>query len=103
MKFTFLSLFPDLIHDYFKYSILKKAIYNNLITIEASNIREFGKNNKVDSYQIGGGAGLVIDANVIKNAIFNLELQNSHIIYLTPCAKLFNVKDAKRISRYSHG
>ena len=102
MRFTFLTLFPNIINDYFKYSILKRAINDKLIEIKAEDIRRFGKNNRVDSYQIGGGAGVVISSEVIINAISNLNIKNSHTIYLTPCAKLFNLKDAKRISNYKN-
>lgn len=102
MRFTFLSLFPNIINDYFKYSILKRAIDNGLIKIDSKDLREFAKNNRVDSYQIGGGAGVVISSEVIINAISNLNIGDSHIIYLTPCAKLFNLKDAKRISNYEN-
>ena len=102
MRFTFLSLFPNIINDYFKYSILKRAIDNGLIKIDSKDLRKFGKDNRVDSYQIGGGAGVVISSEVIINAISSLNIRNSHIIYLTPCAKLFNFKDAKRISNYEH-
>lgn len=104
MKFTFLSLFPNLISSYFKDSILKRAIESGFINIEIINFRKFSKDKhmKVDSPQIGGGAGLLINADVLEDAINYAKTKDSHIIFLTPCAKLFNQNDSKRLSQYNH-
>lgn len=104
MKFTFLSLFPNVIKEYFNYSILKRAINRHIIDIEIINFREFSKDkhNKVDSPLIGGGAGMLISAEPLINAINNIKKSYSHIIFLTPSGKLFNQKDARRLSKYKH-
>lgn len=105
MKFTFLTLFPHLISGYFEDSILKRAVLNNLIDIEIINIRDFSQNKykKVDDFQVGGGAGLVLCADILSLALETVITKNSHIIYLTPVAKSFVQNDAKRIAAlYSH-
>ena len=105
MKFTFLTLFPHLISGYFEDSILKRAVLNNLIDIEIINIRDFSQNKykKVDDFQVGGGAGLVLCADILSRALETVITKNSHIIYLTPVAKSFVQNDAKRIAAlYSH-
>lgn len=105
MKFTFLTLFPRLIAGYFEDSILKRAIDSGLIDIEIINFRNFSPHRlkKVDDFQIGGGAGLVIGADILESALQEVQNPNSHTIYLTPVAKLFNHFDAKRLSQsYTH-
>lgn len=104
MKFTFLSLFPNLINGYFKDSILKRAINNKLINIEIIDFRKFSKNkyNKVDYPPIGGGAGMLISADSLGEAINSIKDKNTHTILLTPSAKLFNQKDSRRLSHYKH-
>ena len=104
MKFTFLSIFPDLINGYFSASILKRAIDLKLIDIEIIDFRKFSKNkyNKIDYPPIGGGAGMLISADVLENAINSIKNDNSHIIFLTPSAKLFNQRDSRRLSNYEH-
>ena len=54
MKFTFLTLVPNLISGYFEDSILKRAISNKIIEIEIVNIRDFSLNKykKVDDFRV---------------------------------------------------
>lgn len=123
MHFSFLTLFPQLIKGYFADSILKNAIQNGLISVEAIQIREFATNayKSVDMPQIGGGAGQVISYEVLSRAISSLQTNSlresnistattktalldsaPHIIFLTPCAKSFTQQDAKRLAKKSH-
>ncbi|WP_104697987.1 MULTISPECIES: tRNA (guanosine(37)-N1)-methyltransferase TrmD [unclassified Helicobacter] len=102
MHFRFLTLFPNLISPYFKESILKRAQEKKLINVEIINLRNYADNKhlKVDDTQIGGGAGQVINFNVLEDALKNL-VNKSHIVFLTPCAKAFNQFDAKRLAKKS--
>ncbi|MDA3966846.1 MULTISPECIES: tRNA (guanosine(37)-N1)-methyltransferase TrmD [Helicobacter] len=106
MKFSFVSLFPNLIEHYFCDSILKRAIDSKLIEVDFYNPRDFSDNRylKVDSYQVGGGAGLLLDVYSLGNALEFLTQRypRAHIIFLTPCAKLFHQNDSKRLSRLEH-
>lgn len=65
-----MTLFPEMIEDATKVSILGRAINNNLISINAVNIRDFSENKhmKVDDYPYGGGAGMVMQAMPIYKA-----------------------------------
>ncbi len=62
MKFTFVSLFPNLIEPYFQDSILKRAVEAKHIEYEFYNPRDYteNKHNKVDKQMIGGGAGMLL-------------------------------------------
>lgn len=105
MKFSFLTLFPNLISSYFTDSILKRAIDSKIIDIEIIDFRDFSTraHKKVDDFQASGGAGLVICAEVLENTLNYISTKDSHIIYLTPVAKRFNQFDAKRLaSNYKH-
>ncbi len=102
MKFSFISLFDDIIKNYFKHSILSKAIKNNLIEIETLNLRDFSQNkhNTVDDTVYGGGNGQLLNVEPLVKSLE--KLKNSHIIFLTPAGKTFTQKDAKRLSKKSH-
>lgn len=106
IKFTFVSLFPNLIKFYFAESILKRAIDSGLIQVDFYNPRDFSKDklSKVDSYQVGGGAGLLLDVYALGNTLefVKLKYPQTRIVFLTPCAKLFNFNDSKRLSKCSH-
>ena len=106
MKFTFVSLFPSLIKPYFEDSILAKALEKGLFETAFVNPRDFStdKHKKVDDYQISGGAGLLMQAQPLFDALSHIKAQDNtaHIVFLSPVAKPFNQKDAKRLAKKSH-
>ena len=67
MNFHILTLFPDMVMDGLNTSIIGRAIANNLLTIEAVNIRDFAvsQHNRVDDYTYGGGAGMLMQAEPV--------------------------------------
>jgi len=97
MKFNVLTLFPEMF-DSLSHSILKRAQEQEIIEINTLNIRDFStnKHKKVDDYPYGGGAGMVMKIQPIKDALLSLDdhssKKQSRIIYLTPKGKVFNQK-----------
>jgi len=106
VRFTFVSLFPELIEGYFGGSILGRAIEYGQIQINFVNPREFtqNKHQKVDDYQAGGGAGLVMMAQPLDDALKYIKCTSitAHTIFLTPSAKPFRQNDAKRLATKEH-
>lgn len=102
MRFSFFTLFPDLIMPYFGHSIMRNAIYNKKIEVECINIRDYASNKhkKVDNALIGGGAGMLLDPFVLDCAL--QQARDSRIIFLSPCGAKFSHKDSVRLSKYSH-
>jgi len=103
MNFVFVTLFENLIKCYFDSSILKNAIDKKLIDINFVNFRDYAtnKHKKVDTPLVGGGAGMIIDNIALRNCLSDLKekYKSSKIIFLTPAAKTFNQKDAKRLAK----
>ncbi|CAA6800091.1 MAG: tRNA (Guanine37-N1) -methyltransferase (EC [uncultured Campylobacterales bacterium] len=99
MRINFITLFPQLIKSYFGDSILKNAHEKKLFETEYLNPRDFSthKHKKVDAPMIGGGAGMLISPEVIKQTLNRIKEQ-THIVFVTPSAKRFTQKDAKRLS-----
>ncbi|MBR8464819.1 tRNA (guanosine(37)-N1)-methyltransferase TrmD [Campylobacter sp. faydin G-140] len=106
MKFTFVTLFQNLVKPYFNDSILARAVDKKLINLDFINPRDYttNKHNKVDEYMIGGGAGLLMQTQPLDSALSKFKIDNpsSHIIFLTPSAKKFNQNDAKRLAKKDH-
>ncbi|DAB29609.1 MAG TPA: tRNA (guanosine(37)-N1)-methyltransferase TrmD [Sulfurimonas sp. UBA12504] len=106
MKFTFVTLFSNLIEGYFQDSILKRAIDKNLLEIEYLNPRDFSENkhSKVDDTAVGGGAGMVMNPQPLFDSLKKLKREDKdvHIIFLTPVAKPFRQSDAKRLAKKEH-
>lgn len=107
MKFTFITLFQELIDGYFKDSILARAIEKELFSIEYTNPRDYTKNKhkKVDDYAVGGGAGLTLMPQPFFDLLHDLkqkEQQTPCIIVVSPAGKPFRQSDAIRLSKKKH-
>ena len=104
MKFSFLTLFPELISGYFNDSILSRAIDKGLLGIAYINPRDKSadKWNKVDDTAVGGGAGMVMTHQPLFDTLNELRKEEVHIIFATPVGKPFNPNDAKRLAKKKH-
>ena len=103
MKIDILTLFPEMFEP-LKQSILGRAIENNLIEINLINIRDFSKDKhkKVDDTPYGGGAGMVIRADVVYDAFKSLINQNAKTIYLSPQGSTLNQSKVQELSKENH-
>ena len=65
MKFDILTLFPEMIDAVMQTSIIGRAQQAGLVSIQATNIRDFtlDKHNRVDDTPYGGGKGMVMQAD----------------------------------------
>ena len=75
MKFNIITIFPDLITHYCNETILGRAQKNNLIKVDAINLRDFteDKHHTVDDTPYGGGAGMVMKPEPIYKALKSLD------------------------------
>lgn len=104
MKFCVLTLFPEMIADGLNHSIIKRAIDEGTISLEAVNIRDFANNkhNQVDDAPYGGGAGMVIKPQPVYDAYMSVKdkvSENCRVVYMTPQGKTFNQKKAEELSK----
>ena len=106
MRFSFVTLFPPLIEGYFEDSILKKAKERGLLAFDFVNPRDFttDKHRKVDDTAAGGGAGMVMMAQPLNDALRHIKARSPHarIIFPTPVGKPFRQTDAKRLAKEAH-
>ena len=106
MRIDILTVFPEMFEGPFKHSILKRAQDKKLAEINLLNIRDYAtdKHKRVDDYQYGGGAGMVMMIEPIVNSIEDLKSKNTYdeIIYMSPDGELFDQKVANRFSTYSN-
>ena len=103
MKFDVLTLFPEMFEP-LKQSIIGRAEEKELIDINFINIRDFSKNKhkKVDDTPYGGGAGMVMQADVVYDAYNSIKDENAKVIYLTPQGKVLNQKKVEELSKQEH-
>jgi len=106
LKYTVLTLFPEITDAFFANSIMAKAIKRGIIEYQAVNIRDFAadKHKTCDDAPYGGGAGMLMLAeplikavNYAKSYSLNIE-KNPRIIFLTPSGRQFNQKLAQELA-----
>lgn len=106
MIFTVLTLFPGIFDSPLKESILKRALEHNLISFNVINIRDFATDlhKTCDDTPYGGGPGMIMKIEPIYNAMTYVEktIGKPYYILLTPQGRVFNQKEAKRLSRKNH-
>lgn len=107
MIFDIITLAPDMFDLYSKTGIIGRAVSNNLIEINAHQLREYStdKHKHVDDYPYSGGPGMLIKADVVSNAMKVINRkddvsQKKAVIYMTPKGRKFNQKIAKELSQY---
>ena len=103
MKFDVLTLFPEMFEP-LKHSIIERASKQNLININLINIRDFSKDKhkKVDDTPYGGGAGMVMRADVVYDAYKSVRDEKSKVIFLSPQGKKLNQAKVQELSREEH-
>ena len=104
MKIDVLTLFPEMFSA-IKESIIGRAINNKLIDLNLINIRDFSKDKHkhVDDTPYGGGAGMIMKADVVYDAYNSIEdKEEAKVIYLTPKGKTLNQQIVKNLSKEKH-
>jgi tRNA (guanine37-N1)-methyltransferase len=110
MKFTILTLFPEMFSGPFDHSMIKRAKQKGLVDIEFVNIRDFAtdKHKSVDDHPYGGGAGMILRVDVVDRALKAVESRESkvesrkQIILLDPRGQTYNQQKAEELSQFDH-
>jgi len=102
MRIDIITVSPELIKSPFEHSIIKRGINKGLVEVHFHDLREFAINKygKIDDYQFGGGAGMVLMIEPIDTCISKLKSEREYdeIIYMTPDANTLNQQTANKLS-----
>lgn len=110
MKFSVITIFPEIIDSYVKVGILGRAIKNKKIKVEAIDLRRFtaDKHKTVDDTPYGGGAGMVMKVEPIYKALQKIAASvrpgrilasRRKIILLSAKGKTWNQQLAKKYAK----
>lgn len=107
MKFDVLTLFPELFNIVMNESIIGRAQENGLVTVKATNIRDYSKDKhkKVDDYPYGGGNGMVMACQPVIDAYKAIAESldgKPRVIYMSPQGKVLTQQMALELSREEH-
>jgi len=113
-KISYLSLFPKMIDEGLSHSLVGKARAANLLELEFVQIRDFARNKHktVDDTPYGGGAGMLLRADVLHEAWTSVagvrteagtEARKPHTVLLSPQGRLLTQELAKEwVAKHDH-
>lgn len=111
MKISIITLFPEVFDPILSTSILKRAQQKVKVIFELINLRDFGegKHKVVDDRPYGGGAGMILRADILAKAlssILNLTRPSfggkSYILLMSASGTSYNQKKARQFSKLDH-
>lgn len=101
MIINILTIFPKMFAPVAEESLLGKANEKGILDIRITDIREhtLDKHRKTDDYPFGGGAGMVMTADPIFNAMKSLGTNKKRGIYLSPRGKVLDQNLIEEIAK----
>jgi len=106
MKITILTIFPEMFGSVLNSSILGRAREQGLIEVECVDIRPFSdrKHKNTDDYPFGGGAGMVMLAQPIMDAMKHVtgEDFSGRRIYMGPRGTTLTTQKARELAKEEH-
>ena len=114
MKIDIISLFPEFFDAFFTHSIIKRALQANRLDMKVTNPREFShsKHGQVDDTPYGGGAGMLMKAPPLFEAVeyvlqMSIEEHRStkanhkrHVVFMGPTGTTFTQEKARELATY---
>lgn len=101
MKYTILTLFPEIIEQYFNSSIMAKAVERGVVEMQVVDFRDFAsdRHRTCDDAPYGGGAGMVIKPEPLAAALESVGGRQKRVVYPSPSGKLFHQGYAEQLSK----
>lgn len=103
MKWSFVTLFPDIIQAYTSQSIMGRGCQAGLIEVETVNPRDFttDPHRKVDDSPYGGGSGMVLTCQPIDDAFQSIQplMEPARVLLTSPAGRVFDHAMAVELSQ----
>lgn len=105
MRIDIISLFPEFFDAFFSHSIIKRAIEAERLSMAVTNPRDFShnKHGQVDDTPYGGGAGMLMMAPPIFEAVESVttdEYVKRRIVFMGPTGTPFTQEKARELATY---
>ena len=104
MRFDIITLFPEMFSAIKEEGVIARAIKKSIISITTWQLRDFSLNKykNVDDKSYGGGAGMVMQVQPIRDCIIEIKKQNpkTKVIYLSPQGKKLDQYLVEKLTTY---
>ena len=103
MKYTVLTLFPQLIRPWTQEALLGRAVKAGLLEFDLRDLRDYAGNRhrRVDDTPYGGGAGMVIRVDVAARALAEVS-EPDEVILLSPAGEPLTQRLAEQLAQKEH-
>jgi tRNA (guanine37-N1)-methyltransferase len=101
MKFSVITIFPEMIRHFLGFGLLQKALAKGLLTVDVHDLREFSndRHRKVDDRPFGGGPGMVMMPDPLFRAIEAVRGQDQGpVILLSAYGKVLDQEKVKELA-----
>ena len=105
MRVDILTTFPEMMESFFNTSILGRSQRHGYTEIHLHNLRDYtnDKHRRTDDYPFGGGAGMVMMAPPIGNAIEAIDPDHkARRIFMSPKGQTFKQQKVFELLEYEH-
>lgn len=105
MKFSIITLFPEMFAGVLDRSILGRGQKKGLLKFELINLRKFGigRHQVVDGTTYGGGVGLVFRADTLSEALKSIKRTDKSLVILTSASGVpYSQTAAKALRDFDH-
>ena len=104
MQIDILSLFPEMFDGPMSSSMIGKAREKGILDIDVTDFRDYttNKQHHVDDTPYGGGAGMLLQAQPIFDALDAVQEKHQEpgkVLLLAPAGRQFNQKVAERVAQ----
>ena len=104
MRFSILTLFPEMYGDFLSTSIIGRCISRGIASADLVQIRDFAldRYRHVDDTPFGGGAGMVMKCQPLLDALASVRKENSHVVLMSPSGTPYTQKKAHELAQKEH-
>lgn len=104
MRIQVITLFPEIFKEVLSSSIVGRATKKGLVQFEFINLRQFGegRHQVVDSRPYGGGAGMLLRADILSKALQSIKPKTTtkpQVILMSASGKTFDQGKARELSK----
>jgi len=103
MRIDIITLHPTMFAP-LESSIIGRAVDKEIVSINIVNLRDFGlgRYRQVDDTPYGGGAGMVLRADVIKAAVDSVWQEGAKVLLMDPVGQPFHQAKAQSLTTAEH-
>ncbi|MGM0431251.1 MAG: tRNA (guanosine(37)-N1)-methyltransferase TrmD [Spirochaetota bacterium] len=100
MKFSVVTLFPEIIRGFFQDSIMARSVERGNVEYDLVQIRDyaFDRHRTCDDAPYGGGAGMILKPEPLGRALEAVGGKNKRVVFPTPTGKPFTQRYAQELA-----